>query len=124
MGAEHDDEQSMSLNGCDAESYVDRSAAEAERVVHVGADGLKFTPSCMRIAAGQRVRFEGSLTAHPLAPGTPDDPGAGSPHNPIERTSSGASLEVAFDEPGTYPYYCELHGFGSGMGMVGVISVR
>lgn len=124
MSAADDGERPLTVNGCSAGSYADRSDDAAERVVHVGAEGLKFTPPCIQIAPGQVVRFEGSLTAHPLAPGSPDDRSAGSPHNPIEPTSSGTSLAVAFDAPGTYPYYCELHGFGSGMGMVGAVYVR
>jgi plastocyanin len=78
----------------------------------------------MIIAAGQTVRFEGSLSAHPLAPGNADDEAAGSPNNPITATSSGNSVEFTFDEPGTFAYFCELHSFGAGMGMAGAIHVR
>jgi plastocyanin len=64
------------------------------------------------------------LAAHPLAPGNPDDPRAGSPQNPIEQTSSGNSVEFTFTTPGTYAYYCELHTFGAGSGMAGAVFVR
>lgn len=113
-----------SINGCEPDSYEDHSDADDPRVVGVGAQGLKFTPPCMLIAVGQTVTFEGSLSAHPLGPGRPDDPTAGSPDNPIERTASGSSAEFRFEGAGTFPYFCELHGFGSGMGMVGAIYVR
>ena len=112
------------LNGCTAAEYEDFSADDAQRVIEIAAAGLSFTPPCMTITAGQTVRFEGSLSAHPLAPGNPDDAAAGSPDNPITATSSGDSVEFAFDAPGTFAYYCELHSFGAGMGMAGAIHVR
>ena len=120
------DDQPLAINGCNATSYAaaDHTDATDPRVIQIAIDGLVFTPPCITIAAGQSVRFEGSLTAHPLAPGTPDDAQAGSPESPIERTSSGNSAEFTFEHPGTFPYYCELHGFGSGSGMVGAVYVR
>lgn len=114
----------LALNGCDTDSYVDGSAEDDERVVQIGAEGLKFTPPCLQIARGQTVTFEGSLTAHPIAPGTPDDAAAGSPENPIEAVSTGRSVAFTFENAGTFPYYCELHAFGAGMGMAGAIHVR
>jgi plastocyanin len=114
----------LALNGCDTDSYVDGSADDAERVVQIGADGLKFTPPCLQIASGQTVTFEGSLTAHPIAPGNPDDAAAGSAKSPIEAVSTGRSVAFTFDSAGTFPYYCELHAFGAGMGMAGAIYVR
>lgn len=112
------------LNGCAASAYVDQSAEDGARIVQIASAGLVFTPRCLLIAAGQSVTFEGSLAAHPLAPGNANDDGIGSPDNPIQPTSSGRSVSFAFPEPGTYPYFCELHGFGDGSGMSGAIHVR
>jgi plastocyanin len=112
----------QALNGCGAADFVD--ASEDDAVVQIAADGLSFTPPCITVAAGQTLRFEGSLTAHPIAPGNADDAEAGSPDNPITATSSGSSVEFTFDSAGTYPYYCELHSFGAGMGMAGAVYVR
>lgn len=114
----------LSINGCSPDGYEDHSDEADARVVQVGAEGLKFTPPCLLVAVGQAVLFEGNLSAHPLAPGRPDDASAGSPANPIIRTSSGNSATFSFERAGTFPYFCELHGFGSGMGMVGAIYVR
>jgi len=114
----------LALNGCQASSYEDLSAEDDERVVQIAAEGLTYTPPCMTIAAGQSVSFEGSLSAHPLAPGNADDNAAGSLDNPIAATSSGNSVEFTFETPGTYPYYCTLHSFGSGKGMAGAVHVR
>ena len=112
------------LNGCTEGAYEDRSAEGDERVIAIAAAGLTFTPKCMVIAAGQRVRWEGSLAAHPLAAGNPDDREAGTAESPIESSATGRSVEFAFEKPGTFPYYCTLHAFGNGRGMAGVIHVR
>ena len=37
---------------------------------------------------------------------------------------NGEARSVVFDEPGTYQYYCELHGSPGGGGMAGVIVVE
>jgi len=116
--------QPLALNGCDPADYEDGSAEDSDRVVQIGAEGLKFTPPCLRVAVGQTVTFEGSLTAHPIAPGNADDNAAGSPNNPILATSTGRSVAFTFESAGTFPYYCELHSFGAGMGMAGAIYVR
>lgn len=112
------------FNGCTAADYEDRSAANAERVIGIATEGLTFTPSCLIIAVGQTVRFQGSLGSHPLAPGNPDHPEAGSADSPIIATDSGQSVDFTFENPGTFPYYCELHAFGDGQGMAGVVHVR
>lgn len=78
----------------------------------------------MIIAVGQTARFEGSLTAHPLARGTPESLTAGSPGNPIATTATGSSVEFTFSSAGTFPYHCTVHSFGAGMGMAGSIHVR
>jgi plastocyanin len=114
----------VTLNGCDAESYEDHSAESDERVIQIAANGLNFTPKCLLIGVGQGVRFEGSLSSHPLAPGNPDDPNAGSRDSPIVATSSGMSADFTFATAGTFPYFCELHAFGKGAGMAGAVLVR
>jgi plastocyanin len=121
---EPNDSAAQALNGCAKDAFEDRSATDAERVVQIAAEGLKFTPPCLEIARGQAVTFEGSLAAHPLAPGNPEDPSAGSPESPIEATSSGRSVAFTFEAAGTFPYFCELHAFGNGMGMAGAVYVR
>jgi plastocyanin len=112
------------LNGCSEALYEDRSADEDSRVIAIAASGLTFTPKCMIVDRGQRVRWEGSLAAHPLAPGNPDDREAGTLPSPIVPTVTGRSVEFTFEEAGTFPYYCTLHAFGDGRGMAGAIHVR
>ena len=40
------------------------------------------------------------------------------------RLQVGDSFEYTFDEPGTYPYHCEIHGATGGLGMSGIIVVE
>jgi plastocyanin len=110
----------MAVNGCTAAAFAEAAAP----TIFIGRDGLVFTPKCLTVAQGTTVRWEGSLTAHPIAPGNPDNPQAGSPGNPIQPTATGNSVEFTFTAPGTYPYYCELHSFGAGSGMAGAVFVR
>jgi len=112
------------FNGCSSADYVDRSATGAERIIGIATEGLTFTPPCLIIAVGQTVRWQGSLGSHPLAPGNPDHADAGSADSPIRPTSSGQSVEFTFHAAGTFPYYCELHAFGDGQGMAGVVHVE
>ena len=112
----------MAVNGCTEGAFVETT--DAKPTIFVGRDGLVFTPKCLTIAAGTTVRWEGSLAAHPVAPGNFEDAQAGSPGNPIQPTASGNSVEFTFTTPGTFAYYCELHSFGPGNGMAGVVFVR
>jgi plastocyanin len=112
------------LNGCKAADYVDLSADDAARTILIAAEGLTFSPKCMIVAAAQTVTWQGSLSAHPLAPGNAADAEAGSPGNPIPKVTSGSSVQVTFPAAGIYPYYCQLHSFSSGQGMAGTVYVR
>jgi len=124
-GAPSDSEPPIpTLNGCKPADYVDLSADGAERTILIAAAGLTFSPKCMIVSAAQTVTWQGSLSAHPLAPGNPADAEAGSPDNPIPKTTSGGSLDVPFPTVGTFPYHCQLHSFGSGQGMAGAVHVR
>jgi plastocyanin len=111
------------VNGCTPATAEDHSAATADRKIEVGTAGLTFTPKCMAIKAGQSVSFQGTLAGHPLAPGNANSETAGSPNNPIMKTSSGTSVSFTFPTAGAYPYYCVFHSFGAGDGMSGVVYV-
>ncbi len=115
----------VTLNGCTAEDFVDRTAADAERVVGLGGErgsgGFSFAPKCMTVAIGQQVTFVGAFATHPLTPGVPGNTRGGSPGNPIQLTSSGTTTAVTFPRAGVFPYVCGMHGF---LGMNGVVVVR
>ena len=112
------------LNGCGPDDYEDRSADGDERVIAIAQQGLTYTPKCMIVAAGQRVRWEGNLSAHPLAPGQPNDRAAGTPDNPIEPKASGSVAEFDFEAPARSLPLHAAHAVGSGQGMAGVVHVR
>lgn len=113
------------LNGCTAEQFVDRSAADADRTLGFGGEhgsgGFSFSPRCLTIAAGQDVTWMGAFSTHPLNPGVPGNARGGDPGNPIPVTSTGTSVTVSFPRPGTYPFVCGMHAF---LGMTGVVVVR
>src|SRR3954467_6733579 len=70
-----------------------------------GMLGRAYSPSDVTIAAGDSVTFSGSFSDHPL-------------HWDSEvfgRTDSGPSKQFVFAHPGTYTYYCELHGSSDNM---------
>jgi len=117
-------DQIPTFNGCSPADYEDRSTANSERIIGIATEGLTFTPRCLTILVGQSVRWQGSLSSHPLAPGNPDDPNAGSADSPIVATSGGQSVEFTFGKAGTFPYFCELHSFADGQGMAGVVHVK
>lgn len=116
------DPNTATYNNCSY--FKDRSADSALRVVTFGGTiGLNYSPSCMEIAAGQSVSFQGVFGTHPLSPGSgPTATKDGSPNNPITTPAADATeISFTFPTPGQYPYYCAQH---VGGGMVGVIKVR
>ena len=110
------------LHGCSSTSFVDKSASSADRSITFGGSaGLKYSPNCMIITAGEKVTFEGDFSSHPLVAGEYQGSGGTTP-NPIPSTSTGsANTEVTFPTAGLYPYYCNFH---AGVGMTGVIWVQ
>jgi plastocyanin len=112
------------LNSCRRDDYVDLRDDGALRVVSFGGAGTSamfaYSPRCILVAAHQTVSFRGEFANHPMSPGIgPGDTTAGSPDNPIPPTSSGTQLDVRFDAPGSYPYFCMLH---VSSGMAGVVT--
>ncbi len=107
------------LNGCAASAFVDRSTGD-RTITFGGAAGLKFSPSCMIVTAGQAVTWSGDFSSHPLVAGEYMGTG-GSASNPIPSKSSGtANVVVTFATPGLYPYFCNFHASSSMTGAVWV----
>ncbi|MDB4975595.1 MAG: Poly(3-hydroxyalkanoate) depolymerase [Myxococcaceae bacterium] len=114
------------FNGCDPGKYVDLSAPTADRTIAIAPAGARvYTPACITIAAGQKVKWSGTgaaLQSHPLAPGSsPTMPTTGSPGSPIVAVSMGNSVEYTFPTAGTYPYICSFH---YAAGMAGSVHVK
>lgn len=101
-------------------------AWSANHIVTVGgAGGLRFTPSQLAIQVGDTVTFNNAGGTHNVVSETAGfrcavGCGSGNPGNP---SSASWSATVTFNAPGTFQYYCELHG-APGQGMAGAITVE
>lgn len=94
------DDAPIVVNGCT--SFVDGGTTP---IVTFPTDSLpvQYAPSCIQIAAGQSVTFNGSFPDHPLDPFSGDSP------NPIQSTSSGTTASFVFPAAGTFGFHCAFH---------------
>jgi plastocyanin len=78
---------------------------------------FRFEAPSITIPAGTMVRFinNGQMQHSATADDGSFDTGL---------LSTGGEATITFDTPGTYPYYCLLHGAAGGLGMAGVIIVE
>lgn len=85
-----------------------------------------FEPAEITVAAGTTVVWTQSGSAPHTV--TADDASLDShPDCPADATkcmAAGDTFEFTFEEPGTYAYYCKLHGAPGGIGMAGVVTVE
>ena len=91
--------------------------------VKMGADNgmLAFEPAKVSIKAGDTVKWvNNKLAPHNVVFDSSVKDAEKYSHKALA-FSPGESFEVTFDEPGTYPYYCEPH---RGAGMAGTIVVE
>ncbi len=89
-------------------------------VADVEARDNRFEPDAIEVAAGTTVRFENTgRNEHNVvaADGTP-----GAIAVDVDDLAPGATVERRLTEPGTYQYYCSLHGTATA-GMTGTITV-
>ena len=83
---------------------------------------LSYDPSCLRVDVGTTVTFAGDFAAHPLYPSRARGTIEG---NPIPAVGNGHAQDVRFAAPGTFAYYCGVHGaFDDGQAMAGVVWVK
>jgi plastocyanin len=77
-----------------------------------------FDDEAIRVRAGTTVRWTNrGRQDHDIAPAEGDDWGVG-----VDDFVPGDVYEHTFDRPGTYNYYCTIHGTAA-RGMVGVVVV-
>lgn len=108
------------LGGCAARQFVDRSAADANRVVTYDPTN-GFQPRCLRIGPGQAAVFSGNFQRDPLFPGTADQALAGTAPNPITSISVPDMRSVTFSQVGDFIYRCtNCPQLSSSLGMVRV----
>lgn len=87
--------------------------------VQVGAGGLKFTPQDITINAGDTVQWTWVASDHSTTSGTPGMPD-GLWDSGIQNT--GFVFSRTFSTPGTFPYFCSVHGVCCGM--IGSVTVN
>lgn len=107
------------LNTCG--SYVDRTAADADREIKWDLSVGGEAERCMTVKVGQTVSFRGNFTSHPLKAKGGDSPSLFSQAADLVSNQGLAGEEYTpfeFKTAGTFGYVCEKH-----PSMTGVIRV-
>ncbi len=95
------------------------SASANTVTVQVGAGGLKFSPQDVTINVGDTVQWTWVGNDHSTTSGTPGNPN-GIWDSGVQNT--GATFSFTFSTPGTFPYFCTVH--GGCCGMIGSVTVN
>jgi plastocyanin len=116
------------VNGCSIESATDRTGMVAAslttpiEIAFGGTTGLKYSPNCIKVTMGTKIKFVGTFSSHPLVGGKVvggvKQPASTGPFTTITNTDT--SKEFLMDDCAAYPYYCNVHGGG---GMNGAVIV-
>ena len=101
--------------GSDAPTAAEE-AEPADDFVQIDITGFSFAPGEITIAAGTTVIWRHDSTA-------PHTVTADEGHFRSDTLNNGDEFSFTFEEPGSYPYYCEFHGAPEGTGMSGVVTV-
>jgi plastocyanin len=111
------------LFACGADAKVDLSIGAALPPVAIEVTDNEYTPREVTIKAGQTLIFENvGANAHDIVLAEPDslsDFGID-----LESFTKGSTYEAAINKPGTYIYFCSIHGTKKGSGMAGTIVVE
>jgi plastocyanin len=92
---------------CSSDDDGATSTTEAPVVATVDVKVFQFEPSPLEIASGTTVTWvNGDDTIHQPTSGVP---GAIEPTFDVELDGVDATGSFTFDQPGTYPYFCQLH---------------
>ncbi|KAA9130832.1 hypothetical protein F3N42_10715 [Marinihelvus fidelis] len=97
-------------------AMVSRQAVAEVHIVEVG-DNF-FSPAQLTIQAGDTVRWVNA--AGGMAHDVESDTGLFS----SGAAASQFTFEFTFDDPGSYPYFCSVHGGPGGVGMSGAVVVE
>ena len=113
------EQEPPALNGCLEGAFV--ASRDALVVIRFGLElGHNYSPACLRVVAGTRVRFEGPMGAHPVEPGRIVDSMPVDADGPVPAMASGESAEFVAGEAGRFGYFCDLH---VAEGMMGALEV-
>lgn len=88
------------------EYTVEGAGDDGESASAVTVEGFSFQPDTIEVEAGTSITWTNEDGVdHTVTAGVP-----GEPEDTFdEPLDSGASAEIALDEPGTYSYYCAIH---------------
>jgi plastocyanin len=92
------------------------AGAAAQQGPSVAAQDDTFRPGQIQVASGASVTWTNTgVDTHTI---TADDGSFDS-----GEINNGDTFSFTFDAPGSYPYYCQVHGGPGGQGMAGTIVV-
>jgi plastocyanin len=94
---------------------VKTPAPTTARTVNVTIGNFAFDPKDLQIEAGTTVIWKNTAGHHTV---TADD---GSFESPI--LEAGEEFKRTFDQPGSFKYFCNLHGAAGGQKMAGTVTV-
>ncbi|HVF20481.1 MAG TPA: plastocyanin/azurin family copper-binding protein [Mycobacteriales bacterium] len=95
------------------------SAPAAEPGTVTATVDNKFEPAELQVKVGDKVTWKNAGGFHTVTGGeTAPDPASPLGDKPL--ADAGATHEVTFDKPGSYPYFCQPH---AALGMKGTIVV-
>jgi hypothetical protein len=97
------DAEPLSLQGCTPTSYLDRTAAGADRDLDWDDAFAGDVERCLMIKVGQAVSWTGDLSEHPLVPQ------GGTTPSPIVAIGNGFGVSYTFTTPGSFGYLCSTH---------------
>jgi hypothetical protein len=97
------DAEPPALQGCTPTSYLDRTAAGADRDLNWVEAFSGDVERCLMIKAGQSVAWTGDLSEHPLVPE------GGTTPSPIVAVGNGFGVTYTFPAPGSFGYLCSTH---------------
>lgn len=106
----------LTLSACGGDS-TDATAADAATVT---VETFDFQPDPLVVQAGTTITFVNKdAIDHTVTAGTRDEPTPDVFDGQL--AEKGATFELTLDEPGTYPYFCDIH---PGPGMTATITVE
>lgn len=104
-GDDEDDATSAEATSTTEPGIAPSTEAGDARPAVVAAD-FTFQPPSIEVAAGDAVTWRNEDgVGHTVTAGTPEEPADGFD----EELPAGGTAEVAFDEAGTFPYFCRIH---------------
>jgi plastocyanin len=114
-----DDSTDGADGGGGGEAPPDATLLEGDSVEIQAIDNV-FQPEAARVAAGTEVTFvNNGRNSHNVVPENEDDPWAVA----TDDFQPGDEASYTFDEPGTYRFFCSIHGTID-TGMPGVLVVE